>query len=192
MDILYQIHMGSEIPKAFEYAYQKHLGYTRKKKTTPYLVHPMDVASILMKDDAPEHLIIAGLLHDVVEDAGVLIEEIMEKYGEKVAFLVEGASEPKHLRELENRHNTWRMRKQDTVDRIRDAGFELKLLSCADKLSNIRDTVSDLLHEGKEKSDDEDNAWYYSAMLESFSTSDRLRKTRAYLEFKTAVESIYT
>lgn len=84
------------------------------------------------------------------------------------------------------------MRKQDTVDRIRDAGFELKLLSCADKLSNIRDTVSDLLHEGKEKSDDKDNAWYYSAMLESFSTSTKLRKTRAYIEFKTAVETIYT
>ncbi len=111
-------------------------------------------------------------------------------FDEKVAIL-EGASEPKHLREFEDRYNTWKMRKQDTVDRIRDADYELELLSCADKLSNIRDTINDLMHLGKEIDNYEKNKWYYTAMLESFSTSEKLRKTVAYKEYKQVVETIY-
>jgi (p)ppGpp synthase/HD superfamily hydrolase len=179
--------MGSEIPKAFEYAYQKHLGSTRKNKTVPYIVHPMDVASILMKNDAPEHLIIAGILHDVVEDTPVLIEEIEEKFGAKIAALVEGASEPIELKDAD-----WKIRKNNTVERIRKADYELKLLSCADKLSNIKDTISDLHYQGTEIRRYEDNKWYYSAMLESFSTSQRLQKTNAYKAYKHAVKTIYT
>jgi thermostable 8-oxoguanine DNA glycosylase len=184
--------IGSDIPKAFAYAYQKHLGYPRKNKTVPYLVHPMDVASILMKNDAPEHLIIAGILHDIVEDTPVLIDEIEDKFGKKVAVLVDGATEPMEMRAPELRKHNWPQRKQHTIDLIKNADYELKLLSCADKLSNIRDTINDLRYLGKEISNYEDNKRYYSAMLESFSTSTELQQTGAYKEFKQTVETIYT
>ena len=152
----------------------------------------MNVASILMKNNAPEHLVIAGFLHDVVEDTPVLIEEIIEKFGEKVATLVDGATEPLHLRLRQKHEDIWDERKQHTVALIRDADFELKLLSCADKLSNIRDTINDLRYQGKEIENYEKNKWYYSSMLKSFSTSQELQQTSAFKEFKQAVETIYT
>lgn len=184
--------MNSEFIKAFEYAFQKHYGSFRKGTTIPYIVHPMDVASILLKNGAPEHLVIAGFLHDVVEDTPVLIAEIIEKFGDKVAALVDGATEPLHLRQQQKQEDNWDERKQHTVALIRDADFELKLLSCADKLSNIRDTINDLRYLGKEIEKYEKNKWYYSSMLESFSTSTKLQKTNAFKEFKQAVKSIYT
>jgi (p)ppGpp synthase/HD superfamily hydrolase len=56
------------ISKALQFSYKAHKGTFRKGTKIPYIVHPLDVASILMKNNAPEHVIIAGLLHDVVED----------------------------------------------------------------------------------------------------------------------------
>jgi len=54
----------------------------------------MDVASTLMKNNAPEHVVIAGLLHDVVEDEDYTLSDIKDKFGDEVAILVDGAFEP--------------------------------------------------------------------------------------------------
>ena len=75
----------SGIEKAFVFAYNAHKGKFRKGTQIPYFVHPLDVASILMKNEAPEAVVIAGLLHDVVEDEGVKINEIkdfLRKFGQ--------------------------------------------------------------------------------------------------------------
>jgi GTP pyrophosphokinase len=50
-----------------------------------------------MKNNAPEHVVIAGLLHDVVEDEDVTLSDIKDKFGDKVATLVDGASEPEDI-----------------------------------------------------------------------------------------------
>jgi (p)ppGpp synthase/HD superfamily hydrolase len=87
--------------------------------TIPYIVHPLDVASILMKNNAPEHVVIAGLLHDVVEDGDYTLSDIRDEFGDEVATLVDGASEPEEL-----------------INADRD----MKLFSCTDKLANTLDT----------------------------------------------------
>ncbi|MCD4650227.1 MAG: HD domain-containing protein [Candidatus Cloacimonetes bacterium] len=52
--------------KAFKFAYNAHKNTPRKSSTIPFIVHLLDVASILMKNNAPEHVVIARLLHDVL------------------------------------------------------------------------------------------------------------------------------
>ena len=122
------------------------MGKYRKGTRIPYIVHPIDVASVLLKNGASDSLVVAGLMHDVVEDAGVELREIEELFGEEIARLVEGASEPEEYRadmSPEGRRRTWKKRKSHTIDRISKACHDLKLLSCADKLSNIRDMIDD-------------------------------------------------
>jgi len=50
-----------------------------------------------MKNNAPEHVVIAGLLHDVVEDEDYTLSDIRDEFGDEVAALVDGASEPEEL-----------------------------------------------------------------------------------------------
>ena len=113
---------SSNIVKAFSFAFETHKRKCRKGTQIPYIVHPMDVASVLMKNGASEELVIAGLLHDVVEDAGVEIQRVRNLFGERVADLVEGASEPAEFRtgtsDVEKRE-TWKERKSRTILRAR-------------------------------------------------------------------------
>ncbi|PMP69096.1 MAG: GTP pyrophosphokinase [Thermodesulfobacterium geofontis] len=84
------------VEKAYEWAARFHEGQLRKSGE-PYLSHPMEVAYILaqMKLDLPT--IAAGLLHDVVEDSQISIDEIKREFGEEVAFIVDGVTKLKSL-----------------------------------------------------------------------------------------------
>lgn len=84
------------VEKAYEWAAKLHQGQLRKSGQ-PYLSHPMEVAYILaqMKLDLPT--IAAGLLHDVLEDSNITLEEIKREFGEEVAFIVEGVTKLKNL-----------------------------------------------------------------------------------------------
>ena len=74
---------------AYRYAFAAHDGQTRKTGE-PYITHPVAVACILAKLHLDLPTLLAALLHDVVEDTGVPIAEISEKFGKQVADLVEG------------------------------------------------------------------------------------------------------
>lgn len=74
---------------AYRYAFAAHDGQTRKTGE-PYITHPVAVACILAKLHLDLPTLLAALLHDVVEDTGVPISEISEKFGKQVADLVEG------------------------------------------------------------------------------------------------------
>ncbi|MEO2068194.1 MAG: bifunctional (p)ppGpp synthetase/guanosine-3',5'-bis(diphosphate) 3'-pyrophosphohydrolase [Desulfurobacteriaceae bacterium] len=80
-----------QIRKAYEYAKKKHEGQFRKSGE-PFFSHPAEVAYILaeLRMDVPT--IVAGLLHDVVEDTDTPIEEIEKEFGKEVAFLVQGVT----------------------------------------------------------------------------------------------------
>ena len=80
-----------QICKAYEFAKKKHEGQFRKSGE-PYFTHPAEVAYILaeLRMDVPT--IIAGLLHDVVEDTNTTVEEIEKEFGKEVAFIVKGVT----------------------------------------------------------------------------------------------------
>ena len=62
-----------------------HQGQKRKGTDIPYISHPMSVAIILAENGASTNVVIAGLLHDTVEDGGIRLEEIRDQFGEHVA-----------------------------------------------------------------------------------------------------------
>lgn len=83
--------MKKKITIAEEFAKKAHEG---QKQATgePYFEHPKAVAELLKKWKQNEEVISAGYLHDVVEDCNVSLEELKEKFGKKVAYLVDGMS----------------------------------------------------------------------------------------------------
>ncbi|MGC8924424.1 MAG: RelA/SpoT family protein [Calditerrivibrio sp.] len=80
-----------KIHKAYVYAAQKHRGQLRKSGE-PYLSHPLNVALILANMNMDLDTVIAGILHDTLEDTDATYEELAELFGEDVAFLVDGVS----------------------------------------------------------------------------------------------------
>ena len=79
------------IQKAYVYAAAAHQGQTRLSGE-PYLSHPLDVAYTLAKMRMDEATIVAGLLHDTVEDTKATLEDVEEKFGEEVADIVDGVT----------------------------------------------------------------------------------------------------
>ena len=96
------------VSEAIVFAAKAHDGMRRKKSEAPYILHPMEAAVIVgtMTDD--QNLIAAAALHDVVEDAGITLEEIKEKFGQRVWELVQSETEDK--REELPPAQTWRIR----------------------------------------------------------------------------------
>ncbi len=154
------------IKKAAEFAAKAHEGTVRKGSCLPYIVHPREVAMLVsvMTDD-PE-VIAAAYLHDVIEDANVAYQKLKEEFGYRVAELVQAESEDKT--------KTWKERKQATIDRLKGAKREEKVIAFADKLSNLRSTATDYLVMGDEiwqkfhEKEKGMHGWYYGSLKDHF------------------------
>ena len=159
----------NRIEEAIEVAAEAHQGQYRKGTRTPYITHPYAVGLILMEAGCPESMIIAGILHDTVEDTDLTLAFIQEHFGEDIACIVDGCSENKALR--------WRARKTERIEALRNASSEVCTVTCADKLHNLRTIISEFdvigdavwerFHGGVE-----DQAWYYRSVLDAISERD--------------------
>lgn len=81
----------SNITKAYEIASRAHANQFRKSGE-PYIIHPLNVAIILAELELDKETIIAGILHDVVEDTAMTDEDLRREFGEDVALLVDGVT----------------------------------------------------------------------------------------------------
>lgn len=141
------------------FANKAHKGQLRKGTDIDYISHPMEVMQILTAMQADDNLIIAGVLHDTVEDTGTTVEEIEEKFGDDVAALVAHHSEDKRL--------SWIERKTQVIDDLQRADKRTKMLVLADKVSNMRSMYANYLEVGEKLWDrfnapKEKQCWYYS------------------------------
>src|SRR5437867_3169557 len=123
------------IRKAYEYSQKHHAGQTRASGE-PYLVHPLEVALVLSEMKMDPVAIVAGLLHDSVEDTSVTIVDIRKEFGEEVAHIVEGVTKISAIdfasREEQQAENLRKM-VLAMVDDIR-----VVLIKLADRLHNMR------------------------------------------------------
>ena len=155
--------MNLNIHKAIIFAAQKHSGQVRKGTDIPYITHPVEVMQILTAAQCAEAVIIAGILHDTLEDTSAAPEEISDIFGHKVLDIVKTESEDKS--------KTWKERKQATIARIADDTFEAKLVCCADKLANLRSMYADKQAVGEAlwsrfNAGKNDIQWYYQSIVE--------------------------
>ncbi len=155
---------SSLIFDAIEYAARAHREHYRKGTNIPYIIHPISVAKILIEYDCSEEIIIAGLLHDTVEDTAVTLDAIRRSFGEKVAGLVEAASEP-------DKSDNWENRKRHTIEYLNAAPMDVLLLSCADKLDNIRSIKEDYERFGESvwkrfRRAKDAQEWYYGELAD--------------------------
>ena len=181
------------VSEAIAFAVKAHDGMRRKKSESPYILHPMEAAVIVgtMSDD--QNLIAAAALHDVVEDAGVTMEEIEAKFGKRVRELV--ASETEDKRADLPPADTWRTRKEETLAILKntdDVGVLMVWLG--DKLANMRAIYRDWKVEGDalwqkfNQKDANEQAWYYFSIVR---LTERLSHTSAWLEYKTLTELVF-
>ena len=181
------------VSEAVVFAAKAHDGMRRKKSEAPYILHPMEAAVIVgtMTDD--QNLIAAAALHDVVEDAGITLEEIKEKFGQRVWELVRSETEDK--REDLPPAQTWRIRKEESLAVLKNAeDIAVLMVWLGDKLANMRSIYRDFKVEGvamwqrfNQKNVNE-QAWYYRSIV---NLTERLSDTSAWLEYKTLTELVF-
>jgi (p)ppGpp synthase/HD superfamily hydrolase len=162
--------LGSRFLQAFDFAFEKHAGQTRKASSAPYIAHLMGVASLVLEFGGDEEMAAAALLHDVVEDCGgaPMLKEIERKFGNRVAKIVDGCTDsdtdPKP---------PWQERKETYIRHLKTADAETRLVSAADKLHNVRAIIADYHEVGESvwarfSGGREGTLWYYRALLQEF------------------------
>lgn len=151
------------IDKAIEFATKAHEGQFRKGTKRPYIVHPVEVGDIVSGMTRDEEVISAALLHDTIEDCeGVTQRVLAQEFSERVAWMV--------AQESENKSLSWMDRKKSTIERLRNAPREVKMIGLADKLSNMRDIDRDYPVYGEElwnrfrMKDKNTIGWYYKGI----------------------------
>ena len=125
------------VSQAIIFAVQAHDGMRRKKSDVPYILHPLEASVIVGTMSSDQNLIAAAVLHDVVEDTDITLDQIGEKFGERVKELVASETENKRLDLPPS--DSWRIRKEESLkvlENCNDTGILMVWLG--DKLANMR------------------------------------------------------
>ena len=124
----------AKIENAFVLAYESHVGQKRKSGED-YILHPIEVAEILVDLRLDTDTIVAGILHDVVEDTLITIPDIEYDFGKEVAKLVDGVTKLRNLPRTDNGKRIENIRKM-VVAMSED--IRVVLIKLADRLHNMR------------------------------------------------------
>ncbi len=136
---------SARIDRALSFAAGKHSGQSRKGTEVPYIVHPVHVAWLLQAYGLDEYVVVAGILHDVLEDTPCTRQELTSEFGEEVTEIVVWCSDP-------DKREPWEARKDAAVARMRVMTPAARAVSCADKAHNLH-TMADAVERG------EPNVW---------------------------------
>ncbi len=118
------------IDEAIGFAVNAHAGQMRKYTKEHYVSHPLAVAYMVSLYTADVNMIIASLLHDVIEDCGVTKEELAARFGDDVAYLVDGLT---HVEDGSNRAS----RKEKTNAKLASFDDRVKTIKIVDNLHNL-------------------------------------------------------
>jgi len=167
----YQDRMTPAIVKAGEFALEAHYGQNRKLDGQPYVSHVYDVAGIMLDNRLSENTVIAGILHDIIEDTSKTAEDILALFsplrGKEILRIIMADNES-------DKNAPWDVRKQETIDFAKNTNeTDGLLLICIDKISNMTSMVCGLeadgdlmwryFHSPKDK-----QIWYYESLYYIF------------------------
>ena len=183
----------SLVDQAIRFAVDAHAGTERRGKGFPYVIHVLESMAIIATMTHDPELLAAAALHDTVEDTDVTIDEIRKRFGSRVADIVQAETD---IQVAEEGHRkTWRMRKQEAIDRIAAASLDGKMVALGDKLSNMRaiardyhkkgDALWNIFHAPGGRADHE---WHYRGLAASLA---ELSETEAYREFISLIDSVF-
>lgn len=136
MSIVHQSFPIALFMKCVQFSAHKHKDQRRKDPAgTPYINHPINVATILAveADIQDEDIIMAALLHDTVEDTPTTFDEIEKIFGPVVCGIVQEVTDDKSLEKME--------RKRLQIIHASTSSNKAKLVKLADKLDNLRDLL---------------------------------------------------
>jgi GTP pyrophosphokinase len=183
--------LGERFDDALAYAARVHREQLRKASGVPYVSHLLGVCSLVLEDGGDEDEAIAALLHDAVEDQGGAprLEEIRQRYGPRVAMIVDGCSDTDVVPKP-----PWRARKEAYIAHLADPATDASVLriSAADKLHNARSVIADRRVVGDEiwsrfNAPRDEQLWYYRAVLDIL---EKRLPGRLASELATAVEEL--
>lgn len=128
--------MSAAFLEALRFAAYQHRYQQRKDNVTPYINHPIAVASILLNEAGvtDEIVLIAALLHDTVEDTDTRFADIEQRFGRTVRDVVAEVTDDKSLPKA--------ARKQAQIDHAPSLSDRARLIKIADKTANLRDVAN--------------------------------------------------
>ena len=182
-------HLSYRFTNALVYTARLHADQFRKGTPIPYVSHLLGVTALVLEAGGDEDQAIAALLHDAVEDQGgqETLIEIRERFGDRVAAIVEGCSDA-----TSTPKPPWRKRKETYLAHLIEASPDVLLVSLADKLHNARSIYRDLKENGLEilqkfRGGKSGTLWYYNELVKIFYTSSHSTMVQ---EFSQVVEQI--
>lgn len=137
---------GATTAAALDYARELHAGQSRSADGAPFILHPREVAALLRRVGAPEHVVAAGALHDVIEKTPVAASDLRRRFGPKVAALVLAVTEDEQI-------EGWAQRKAALRRQVQEAGEEALMLLAADKISKARELRLEIGARGRRRGD---------------------------------------
>lgn len=163
--------LTQRIEQAIVRATVLHQSQKRKVSGVPYVVHPYSVAFLLAHYTHDEDVIIAGLLHDTLEDVPEYTETMLrEEFGERVLAIVKEVTEDYLVggkgKGLPQDSRSWRIRKSGYIENLKNDSPEALLVAAADKIHNLRGLLDEYRVYGdsvweKFKRDGNDLLWFY-------------------------------
>jgi (p)ppGpp synthase/HD superfamily hydrolase len=179
--------LNPKIQKAIYIATNQHRNQERKTSDLPYIVHPFSVAWILAEQTKDEDVVVAGLLHDVLEDTvGYSYNDIVRDFGERTAKIVNEVTEIKDL--------PWQERKEKYIEVFENSSQESLMVATADKIHNLASLHESFLETGINQFGVnfrplKESKWFYDTVYEVMER--RLENRILLVEFKEMMELVF-
>lgn len=123
------------VREAVEWAARMHADQRRALDHAPFVLHPLEVASLLNGRGFDDEVLAAGVLHDVVENTAATVEDVAQRFGPRVAAIVAAVSEDPSIADYVTRKAALR-------DRARAGGIAARAVYAADKIAKTRELRS--------------------------------------------------
>ena len=175
--------------KALAFAISAHMGQVRKSEPDkPMIMHPINAGNILEEYGFDDNVVAACYLHDVVEDTSYTIDDIRDIFGDDIASLVWGNTEP-------DKSLSWEDRKKHTISNVKNLPLRNKAVVCADKISNLEDLSLLIEKSGvrdfsRFKRGEDQQRWYYTSVYESLISGEN-KELPMFKRYKEILDNVF-